>query len=139
MYLAVSPGGMASTAEISGAFGISRHHLTKVIHRLARLGLVCTTPGRGGGVALRKPANQIRVGDVVRNCEPSMALVECFDAATNTCPIASACKLTDALRRACDAFLMELDRHTISDVVATREVALQKLLKLSGADRLDRA
>lgn len=130
MYLAVCPGGMASAAEISDAFGISRHHLTKVIHRLARLGVVKTTPGRGGGVALAKPADQIRIGEIVRLCEPSLAIVECFDPVTNTCPITPMCRVADVMKNALDAFLGSLDQHTIADVVSKRETELQQLLRL---------
>ena len=65
----------------------------------------------------RDPAD-IRVGDVVRRTEGSLALVECFARATNTCPLTPACGLKGALREAFDAFFTSLDRWTVADLVA---------------------
>ena len=36
MYLAAAPDGRATIAEISEAFDISEHHLTKVVHFLGK-------------------------------------------------------------------------------------------------------
>ena len=46
-----------------------------------------------------------------------MRLVECFEAATNTCPIASACTLKRMLKEALDRFVVTLDRYTLADVL----------------------
>ena len=53
--------------------------------------------------------------------EPATPLLECFDLKTNRCPIVPACALKRVLARALSAFHAELDRHTLSDLVAQRE------------------
>ena len=67
MRIASDPARGFSTAELAGEFDISRHHLAKIVQRLSQAGVVATRRGGGGGVTLAKPANQIRLGDVIRD------------------------------------------------------------------------
>jgi Rrf2 family nitric oxide-sensitive transcriptional repressor len=117
VYLAATPGRVVSTTEIGRAYGISKNHLVRVAHSLRSGGFIELTTGRTGGLALARPAREIRVGEVVRALEPELRMVECFDSATNTCPISPRCALSGAIAGALDTFLAELDRHTIGEVV----------------------
>lgn len=49
LELAGNPDGQMSAAEISGKYGISTHHLAKVLHTLGRAGLVRSVRGARGG------------------------------------------------------------------------------------------
>lgn len=129
IYLALRPDHLATIEEISEAYGISRAHLMKVVHRLGQGGFVETTRGRGGGLRLAREAERITVGEVVRHSEERMDLVECFDPETNTCRIAPACVLQGVLGEALDAFLGILDACTLADLVARRRSRLQALLE----------
>jgi Rrf2 family nitric oxide-sensitive transcriptional repressor len=62
----------------------------------------------------------INVGWLIRRTEPHLNLVECFDLATNTCPIAPACGLKGALQRAQQAFLKVLDEYNLDDFQSRR-------------------
>ncbi len=104
-------------AEIAENRGISRHHLTKIVNELARQGLLETVRGRSGGVRLARPASQIRLGAVVRTSEPDFRLVECFDKATDTCPLTPFCRLKRVLRGALETCLAELDRVTLAELL----------------------
>jgi Rrf2 family nitric oxide-sensitive transcriptional repressor len=117
----------ARIADIARRMGINEDHLAKVIARLSQLGYVETTRGRDGGVRLAKAPAAIIVGDVVRATEDNLNLVECFDPATNQCPIAPACALAPALDEALTAFLAVLDRYTLADLVA-KPRSLSRLL-----------
>jgi Rrf2 family transcriptional regulator, nitric oxide-sensitive transcriptional repressor len=121
LYLACHPGRLVSVEEISRAYSISRFHLVKVVQRLTALGLVEAVRGRGGGLRLGKDPADIRIGDLVRSTEPTMDLVECFDLDTNTCPIAGACGMKGALRRAQSAFVDSLNQNTLADFLPRRE------------------
>lgn len=121
MHLAARPDGRATIGEVADAYGISRHHLTKVAHRLGLAGYVETVRGKGGGLRLARPAGAIGVGEVVRHAEPDMALVPCFEPLCAPCPIVPACGLRGALYEARQAFLAVLDRHSVADLVARRE------------------
>jgi Rrf2 family nitric oxide-sensitive transcriptional repressor len=118
VYAAARPGERCLTADVAGAFGISRHHVVKVVNELQHLGYVETTRGRAGGFTLARSPEQIRLGDVVRRTESAMPLVECFDRPTNTCPLVHACGLKGALAEAFKAFLGTLDRYSIADMVS---------------------
>ena len=118
IYAAVRPGSRCLTSDVATAFGVSRHHVVKVVNELRHLGYLDTTRGRAGGFALARQADRIRIGEVVRRTEGSMALVECFSRDMNTCPLSPACGLKGVLREAFDAFLAVLDRATLADLVA---------------------
>ena len=87
MYLAVQPDRFSNVREISDHFGISRNHLVKVVHRLAQLGYVNSTKGKGGGIRLAHDPKSVLLGDLVRALETNMTIVECFNRETNTCTI----------------------------------------------------
>ncbi|MGH9633068.1 MAG: RrF2 family transcriptional regulator [Bryobacteraceae bacterium] len=117
VYLGTYPDRVVSTQEISSAYGISKHHLVRVVQTLAESGYVAVSPGRSGGVRLAREPQQIRLGDVVRNAEPNLRLAECFDEKTNTCPIAPVCALKGMLNEALNAFLARLNQYTVADVL----------------------
>ena len=117
VYLGTYPDRIVSTQEISSAYGISKHHLVRVVHTLAQNGHVAVHAGRSGGVTLARKPELIRLGDVIRGAEPNLRLAECFDAETNTCPIAPVCALKGMLSDALNAFLTSLNRYTIADVL----------------------
>lgn len=71
-------------------------------------------------MTLAVPADQIRLGDVVRKTEDDLGLVECFRP-DNKCRLTPACALAPALDRAMQAFLAELDQQTIADIVRQRQ------------------
>jgi Rrf2 family nitric oxide-sensitive transcriptional repressor len=131
IFLALDPGRLATIDEIARSYRISRAHLTKVAHQLGLEGYVETVRGRGGGIRLARPADQIGVGEVVRSTEGKMDLVECFDPKSSQCPIEAACVLRPVLHEALAAFVATLDRYTLADLVARRRKPLRQLLELS--------
>ena len=50
MRMAGAPEKGFSTAELAGEFGLSRHHLTKIMQKLAQAGYVTTRRGSGGAL-----------------------------------------------------------------------------------------
>ncbi|HKO93689.1 MAG TPA: Rrf2 family transcriptional regulator [Polyangiaceae bacterium] len=118
-----------TVGELSQAYGISLHHLLKVVNRLAALGYVETLRGKAGGARLAKPPEQINIGTVVRQVEPEFGVVPCLRAGEAPCVIAPACRLKHLLAGATQQFLVELDRHTLADLLEPRR-KLQRLLQL---------
>lgn len=116
IYAAARPEQQCATAAVAAAFGISRHHIVKVVHTLQQLGYLETTRGRHGGFRLARAPERIYVGEVIRRTEGTLALVECFDR-ESACPLTPACGLRRALRDASDAFFEVLDRRTLADVI----------------------
>lgn len=130
MYLGLRGGERASVEEIARAYGISAHHLTKVVQRLSRGGFVETLRGRGGGLRLARPPGEIRIGAVFRYTEEDLAIVDCF-ADPCACAIAGACGLQPLLNEALGAFLAVLDRATLADLIALKRAAMARRLGLA--------
>jgi len=128
LYLTMHRDRRVALSEISAAYGISQHHLVKVVQRLIGEGLIESARGRGGGLRIGREPAEINIADVVRLTEPHMNLVECFDTPTNTCPIDASCGLKQVLLRARAAFVKELEGHTLADF-APRAPALINLWK----------
>lgn len=116
-----------SIADIERAFGISRNHVAKVVHKLGQLGYIRTIRGPHGGLELARDPHAITIGDVVRDFEENMDLLECFNHQHNTCPLVGACILQGALHRARAAFMAELDALTLADAIANRATLISKL------------
>jgi len=105
-----------STADLAAEFGLSRHHLAKIMQRLAQAGLIETRRGGGGGAALARPASDIRLGAVVRLLEEGQPLVECLSADGGACIIDGRCRLKARLRSAERAFFADMDQSTLADI-----------------------
>lgn len=116
-----------TAAEIGDAYGISTHHLLKVIQRLAELGYVETQRGKSGGVWLALAPELIVVGKVVRELEPELGVVACLRDGAEPCIIDGACRLRGALRAATAAFLAVLDDLTLADILKPKARLLQLL------------
>ncbi len=118
LYLGAQPGRKVSTREISDAYGISKHHLVRVVQTLGERGYLRLIPGRSGGMVLAADPREIRLGDVVHQAEPNMRLAECFDRQHNTCVLTHVCTLKPVLNEALNAFLSALNRYTLGDLLA---------------------
>ncbi len=117
MYLALEPKRLATIPEIAAAYGISENHLTKVVHKLGRSGVVDAIRGKGGGVRLAREPHEVRLGQVLRTTEGSAAIVECLSPEANACRIAPVCRLTGILVEGLDALYASLDAYTLADLV----------------------
>jgi Rrf2 family transcriptional regulator, nitric oxide-sensitive transcriptional repressor len=115
--------------EVAGAFGISRHHLVKIVHDLGRSGYLETHRGTGGGFTLAMPPEQIRLGDIIRLGEETESVIECTDRRSRSCQIFPACQLKDVLNEAAAAFFEVLDRHSLADLLKHRS-RMRAALKL---------
>jgi Rrf2 family nitric oxide-sensitive transcriptional repressor len=132
IYAAARDGEKVTWSELAQAYRISHHHLVKIVHFLGRLGFLHNRRGRCGGILLGRKAVDIRVGDVIRKTETHFNLVECFDAASDTCRISPTCRLKGVFQEATQAFLDVLDHYTIEDLVESRSSIL-RLLSLNGS------
>lgn len=128
MYLALEPDHLATIPEIAAAYDISENHLMKVVHQLGKSGVVTSIRGKGGGIRLARPPEEIRLGQVVRTSEGEYPIVECLSGDPDTCRIAPACRLSGILVRAFDALYAFLDQYTLADLVGNRQALAPMLL-----------
>lgn len=103
--------------DITEAYGISNNHMVKIIHNLAKLGLIKTIRGKNGGIVMASQPETINLGRIITQLEPHFDLVPCFNKEKANCCIAPVCKLKGVLHDAQAAFMEVLDRYTLADVL----------------------
>jgi Rrf2 family nitric oxide-sensitive transcriptional repressor len=126
MYLGAHPGRLVSTPEMARKLHVSREHLMKSLQTLNGMGLVTAVRGRGGGFSLSGKGDEIRLGALVRELEPSLAMAECFEP-HSTCPMTGSCRLAGVLLEAQHSLFQTLDRYTLADLLRTDRPALVQL------------
>jgi Rrf2 family nitric oxide-sensitive transcriptional repressor len=118
IYMASLPENeMTNISEVTEVYGVSRNHMVKIINQLSREGFIKAVRGKNGGIKLGRPADEIYIGDVVRAIEP-LSLINC---SPEFCHITPACRLKSILSGAVSAFLAELDKHTLADLLRGNE------------------
>jgi Rrf2 family nitric oxide-sensitive transcriptional repressor len=115
LYLATRPG-RATVAEVAGFYGISVHHVGKVVHELGRQGLIRNSRGPGGGMDLARAAATISVGEVIAAFETTTAPLECLER-PGVCVIQPGCRLRGVLAEAERRFMGYLDGVSLADLV----------------------
>lgn len=130
IFAGTYPDRLVTIAEIATAYQISENHLMKVVHRLAKIGVLETIRGKGGGMRLAHAPADINIGTVVRQTENDQPLVECFDHTSSKCCIAPACQLKFILKKAENAFYAVLDEFTLADMLQN-PVQMARLIPLA--------
>ncbi len=125
-------------SEIAEHYAISRNHLTKVVHGLARGGFVQTHRGKSGGLALARSPQEISLGEVVRYMEGPFRPVECFRTGI-LCVVTGPCSLPKILEDAFHAFIDVLNTHTLADLLHHRGQLAKLLFPPSSSRRTEMA
>lgn len=120
-------GRLVTISDIARSYGISRHHLMKVVNDLSQRGYLDAVRGRNGGLRLMRPPRDINIGQVVRDTEDRLAVIGCLER-RGYCRIERVCVLRGALRKAADAFLAVLDAHTLADLIRPHRALAALLL-----------
>ncbi|HMN96684.1 MAG TPA: Rrf2 family transcriptional regulator [Phycisphaerales bacterium] len=89
-YVAAAGGRPVLVREMASAADIPAPYLSKLIHALARRGIVSTQRGIGGGVALARPADQITLHDLCEALGDPVLLSRCM-LGTAECSDSRAC------------------------------------------------
>lgn len=115
IFTAANSDSLVNISTIANTYHISKSHLMKVVTALVKGGFLDSIRGKGGGLKLAKPPENITVGAVVRHMEP-MQLVECMGD-NNQCLIMPNCRLAGVFGGAIKAFLNHLDGFTLADLL----------------------
>jgi Rrf2 family protein len=118
----LEPSVVAQVTEIAETNSISKKFLDHILTELRHAGFVYSKKGRGGGYALARPANEIRVGAIIRVLDGPLAPIPCasvtaFRACTD-CKDPSACAVRMIMIEARNAIADLLDNRTLSELRA---------------------
>ena len=132
MILAQNNDRRVQIAEVAARLQISKNHLVKVVHKLARHEFLDTKRGRDGGIQLALDTVDISIGQVVRLMEQDSALVVCFQGGKGNCNLEPDCRLKQMFARAQEQFLVTLDGFTLNALM-TRNSGLAARLVMGKA------
>jgi Rrf2 family protein len=116
--MAVRHPDMLRVSELSAATGITEFNIFKLLKVVTKTGFVHSTRGRNGGVRLAAAPAELSVGRLVRVLEPRFQV--CGPAAAMAVPDPVAeieGRVDQVIGRGIGAFLAELDRVTIADLI----------------------
>ncbi|KTD16711.1 Rrf2 family transcriptional regulator [Legionella jordanis] len=113
--------------DIAKAYGISSNHLVKIIHNLAKMGIIRTLRGKSGGIVMAKNPADLNLGELIIKLEPHFDLVPCFNKEKANCCIAPACKLKRILFDAKENFIAILKQYSLADIL-DNPIELKSLL-----------
>ncbi|MGH8134115.1 MAG: Rrf2 family transcriptional regulator [Steroidobacteraceae bacterium] len=122
LFVGKQDGRMCTMGEIAAFYRISPEHLRKVVHRMAKLGYLSSTRGRGGGLTLGREPARIRIGGLVLELEKDMSIVDCH---ALECRLHGGCSLKTALDRAGHAFIAALNEVTLADLLGDKVMTQQ--------------
>lgn len=111
-----------SLREIGTRQGISAKYLEQLARLLCADGLLLGSRGQGGGYVLGKPADQIRVGDILRAAEGSLSPVSCLARTDTVCPRRDMCETLSFWEGLDEVIARYVDSFTLADMVESIEV-----------------
>jgi len=113
-------GKYAMVKEIAAEEVIPAHFLAKILQQLARQGLLRSSKGPTGGFALRVPADEIRMVDIVEALDGLTEYQRCASGLTE-CSDEMPCALHDSWKALRSRIMDYLERNTIADLAKTIE------------------
>ena len=125
VYLSSLPrGDSAQCVDIAEANNIPKKFLDAILGDLRNAGVVRSRKGPGGGYMLARPANDIKVGFVIRTLDGPLAPIACASRTAyqpcEDCDDVKACTVRLAMAKVRDAMADILDRMTVADLSTLR-------------------
>lgn len=116
-YIAGAGGKPVLVKQIAEASNIPPSYLSKIIHSLARKGLVVTQRGIGGGVTLARPATEISVYDLCMAMDEPACQARCF-LGTAQCSDDRACPAHKFWKVQRERILDFMKEQSVADIAA---------------------
>jgi Rrf2 family protein len=111
------PGTLSSSREIAARYDIPVKLMAKVLHQLAKCGLLASHQGTRGGYHLARPATQISVVDVIQAIDGPVTVTACSDI-DESCDQYATCNVRDPLSRLKDRIVQSLAAFTIQELAS---------------------
>lgn len=126
VHLAGRPPGEATlVAEIAGSNEIPKKFLDTILGELRNAGFVNSKKGKGGGYTLARPAQEIRVGHIVRVLDGPLAPIQCASKTAyrrcDDCADEKHCSVRLIMLEARNAIATVLDHRTLAEMRALSE------------------
>ncbi len=114
-YIASQGGSRPVSAhEISSRLEVSEAHLSKVLQRLTRSGILGSSRGPGGGFSIARPEKDITLLDIYESVEGPLKLDDCL-IGTEICG-GKSCIFDDLLHNVNGQFMHYLENTTVERI-----------------------
>lgn len=118
----VQGGGMTLSNEIASTHSISKKFLDAILGDLRAAGFVEARKGRGGGYRLARPADEIRVGHILRVLDGPLAPIACASRTAyrrcQDCRDVERCEIRLVMLTVRNAISDILDRQSLADLAS---------------------
>lgn len=108
-------------ADVARRGKIPQNYLERILLELKMRGVLQSRKGKGGGYALRRRPQDIRIGDIVRLMDGPLAQVPCVSqtayAPCKECVDERTCAIRSVMKDVRDAIANILDGTTLADLV----------------------
>jgi Rrf2 family protein len=131
----LEPGQTAFITDIATQNNIPKKFLDAILLELRNAGILRSKKGPGGGYALSRTADQIRIGQIVRVLDGPLAPIRCASRtayeACEDCPDPNVCNVRRSMTKVRDAVAGILDTMTLAELASGGEAFV--------ADEIDEA
>ncbi len=113
--------GPVSVKYISKRERISADYIEQLFIKLKKYGLIKSIRGPGGGFLLAKPPSKIKIGNIMRCVEESIALAPCIvGESCSDCPLCGRCSAHLFFKRASDRLKEMMESTSLADLCKPR-------------------
>jgi len=112
--------GPVNLSDISERQEISRKYLGQIISQLLTAGILESIRGPQGGYVLGRKPKEIRLGDIIRTLDGSLAPVRCVDK-PDLCNRTAKCVTREVWTKAKESMESLFDQTTVADLMERQE------------------
>ncbi|MBI1386842.1 MAG: Rrf2 family transcriptional regulator [bacterium] len=129
-----SPEEPVQIKDLARCVRVSESYLARVMHWLAKAGLLKSIRGKNGGFTFKRPPAQITIADVVIAIDSDAAQFDC-SWEERGCELHAGCSLVNLFHEAQKRMLEVLEQMTIADIAALESGAQQRSKWLAPEDQ----
>jgi Rrf2 family protein len=123
-------GGPVLISRLARSERIPKKFLELILLDLKRHGILHSKRGKGGGYALSRPSELIRVGQIIRLLDGPLAPLPCVSETAyekcEDCVSESSCGIRQVMKQVRDATARILDNTTLADMVAATQLKVKQ-------------
>lgn len=108
--------GPVPAGVVAESLGVPGTYLAKILNTLARQGVLASERGRHGGFRLARPADQIRLLEVVERFDEMGSTRQCL-LGRGTCSEVGSCPAHTAWREASAPVFRFFEKHSLADLL----------------------
>ena len=116
LYLAQNPERPVRAAQVAGALRLPANYLSKILHTLARVGLLASERGPQGGFRLARPAAEISLAEIIQPFDTTASERSCLFGRPE-CSDESPCRVHHHWKQASDPVIDFFQDTRISDLL----------------------